>query len=598
MKLWRIIGRLIHFTPGLYALTLVLQVIRVSLVLVPGFIVRELFNVLTGDSRVSSPFSTGFWLLIALLVVTAIMRVVIVLTAIFVEFTTSFYSSALLRKNLFSYLINVDSDALRYAPGDQVSRLEADTRMVAEYLRALTMVIGTAMGALVAVVIMAQINVPMTLAVLVPLILVGIGVQIASANLGTLRRAKRTADSSISTFLTEMFGAVQAIKVSTAEARVIAQLRTLSASRRNAALREVMFQDLILAGFENVNAICVGVLLLLAGRAMRAGTFTVGDFALFVAYVTPISDFTMRLGENLSAYQQVKISWERLHELVPGQPRHTLVRHGPVYLTGALPPVPALSTEGTDHLITLDVQGLTYAHPTTGRGIDDISFTVAGGSFTVITGRIGAGKTTLLRVLLGLLQPTAGELRWNGQQIDNAAAFFVPPRCGYVAQVPRLFSESLRNNIVMGLPIPHATVERATQLAVLSPDLMELDTGLDTLVGPRGRTLSGGQIQRTAAARMFVRSAALLIFDDVSSALDVETEHQLWQNVGALPGVTCLAVSHRKPALRRADQIIVLNQGRVVGCGTLPELLQSCTEFQQMWQGNGDEPTESRSGAG
>ncbi len=598
MKLWAVIGRLIAFTPGLYALTLVLQVIRVSLVLVPGFIVRDIFNVLTGDSRVSSPFNTGFWLLIALLVVTAVMRVAIVLTAIFVEFTTSFYSSSLLRKNLFSHLVNVHSDALRYAPGDHVSRLEADTRMIAEYLRALTMVIGTGVGALIAVVIMAQINGLMTLAVLVPLILVGVGVQIASRNLGTLRRVKRTADSGISTFLAEIFGAVQAVKVSTAEARVIAQLHTMSASRRNAALREVMFQDLILSGFENVNAICVGVILLLAGRAIRAGTFTVGDFALFVAYLTPISDFTMRLGENLSAYQQVKISWERLQELVPGQPLRKLVRHGPVYLAGALPPVPAFSIGATDQLIRLDVNGLTYAYPSTRRGVEDISFTIAGGSFTVITGRIGAGKTTLLRVLLGLLQPTAGELRWNGQRVADAAAFFVPPRCGYVAQVPRLFSESLQDNIVMGLPIPQATVDQATQLAVLTPDLTELDAGLDTLVGPRGKTLSGGQIQRTAAARMFVRSSTLLIFDDVSSALDVETEHQLWQNVGALPGVTCLAVSHRKPALRRADQIIVLDQGRMVGCGTLQELLQSCAEFQQMCQGHGDEPTESRSGVG
>ena len=597
MKLWGVMGRLIRFTPGLYALILVLQVPRFSLGLVPGFIVRELFNVLTGDSRLSA-FGTGFWLLIALLVVAAVTRVAIVLTAIFVEFTTSFYSSSLLRNNVFSHLMNIHSDTLGAAPGDQVSRLEADTRMIAEYLRALTMVIGTGVGALVAVGIMARINVPMTLAVLVPLVLVGVGVQLASAHLGTLRRAKRTADSGISTFLAEMFGAVQAIKVSTAEARVIAHLRTLSARRRNAALHEVMFHDLILSGFENVNAICIGVILLLASQGMRAGTFTVGDFALFVAYLTPISDFTMRLGENLSAYQQMKVSWERLHELVPGEPVRTLVRHGPAYLTGTLPEVPALSTGARDQLTTLDVKGLTYCHPSTQRGIEDISFTVAGGSFIVITGRIGAGKTTLLRVLLGVLQPTSGEVRWNGQRVDDAAAFFVPPRCGYVAQVPRLFSESLRDNIVMGLPIPQATVARATQLAVLTPDLAGFDAGLDTLVGPRGKTLSGGQIQRTAAARMFVRSSQLLVFDDVSSALDVETEQQLWQNVGALPNVTCLAVSHRQRALRRADQIIVLNQGRVVGCGTLSELLQSCAEFQQIWQGNVDTPTEPRHGAG
>ena len=115
-------------------------------------------------------------------------------------------------------------------------------------------------------------------------------------------------------------------------------------------------------------------------------------------------------------------------------------------------------------------------------------------------------------------------------------------------------------------------------------DLEELDDDLETMVGARGVKLSGGQVQRAAAARMFIREPELLVFDDLSSALDVETEHQLWERIFAEAGSTCLVVSHRRPLLRRADHILLLKDGHVEAEGKLEELLETSKEMNELWK--------------
>jgi ATP-binding cassette subfamily B protein len=557
---WRYMLKMAAYKPWLYLLHGVLWGIHSLSWFVVGLLTQAFFDTLTGKTHLSMG-TTG---LIVLLVVLAVSRVALWLTAGFVEIMMRFTMSGLLRRNLLRHVLQrPGAQALPFSIGETISRFRDDAYEAEDNMDWTDEIVGQGLFAVGAFLVLLHIDALMTLVVILPLLLVIVVVQRMSSALGRYREVSSQATSQVTGAIGDILAAVQTVQAAGAEARIVARFRQLNEQRRTAMLADRLTTQVLSSITSNMVSIGMGLIMLLSASRMRGGSLTVGDFALFVSYLSFIADFTTDLGRFLAHYRQTGVAFTRMNDLLGDGPPTALVEPTALYLRGALPAVPPPVRSATDRLTLLEVRGLTYHHPQSGRGISAVDLCLRRGTLTVVTGPTGSGKTTLLQTLLGLLPREAGEILWNGHVVDDPASFFVPPRAAYTPQVLRLFSETLKQNILLGLPDDPEALATAVRGAVLEQDVQALEAGLETPVGSRGVKLSGGQVQRTAAARMLVRGAGLLVIDDLSSALDVETERILWDRLFERKDVTCLVVTHRPAVLQRADQIIVLNDGMI-----------------------------------
>ena len=578
---------LIKYQKGRYALNVITWASIWVMPMIPALITKAFFDRITGESTVGFNVPT----LVVFVVVYAIGRISIMFLGMWNDAHLMFRIGTLMRRNMLERIFELPgAQSMKESPGEAISRFRDDVDENVESFSWTVDMIGLFAFTGLAVWILVGIDGTLTALVFGPSIAVVYLAAIARHRIKRYREASREATGRITEALGETFGSVQAIKVAGAERPMIAHFRMLNDRRRTAAIKDKVLTAMLESLFWNTINIGTGIILIVAASSMRSGEFTVGEFAVFVYFLGFVTDAGFFLGLFIARYQQAAVSFGRMVDLMGDDaPPLRLVKSIPLHLTGELE-APDVVPPHLAPLEVLEVRGLTFRYPGTGDGIEDVSFVVPAGSFTVITGRVGAGKTTLLRAILGLVQPQRGEVRWNGEIVEHPAEFFIPPRSAYTPQVPRLFSMTLMENLLMGRRDPETEVAGAVASAVMEPDVENMPEGLATMVGPMGVRLSGGQIQRSATARMFVRRPDLLVFDDVSSALDVETERVLWERLfRERSGVTSLVVSHRHPALQRADQIVVMHQGRVAAIGRLSDLLATSPEFRALWEGESDD---------
>ncbi len=515
----------------------------------PGWLISKLF-----DEVQDTGATTRFWTLLVALLATHLGAALLIFAAhrTYVQGTEA--AKALARANVVNAQLasGGSESAPRTVPiGDVLARLRDDPFDVLFLIDNWVDLLGAVLYGAGAVWLLARIDPWATLAGVGPMIAIGFANRFVGNAARKYRSRSRIAASAVGDFLTSAFEASLTVKVGGAQQDVLRRLDELTETRAHAAVRDGTWNEVVWTINSAAADAFVGVALLVASRHQLSS----GDITLFASYLAGMGWLPMRIGSIIVGRRRYQISAARLDALLapPSAAIDRLIEHRPLPILGGPPAIRPCSVARIP-LKTLEVRGLSVV----GRGIDHIDLTVERGSLTIISGPVGCGKTSLLRALIGLLDTDEGTVSWNGSLIADRAAFFIPPQCSFVAQVPRLFAESLADNLRLGHSIADVDVQHAIDLAAFAPDVADLPHGLDTLVGARGVRLSGGQAQRAAAARALVHRPELLVLDDLTSALDVETELELWAGL-ASAGYTVLAASNRPVALARADQILNLS---------------------------------------
>lgn len=549
--------RLIRTDPQAYAMAILTWTIFHMSPLVVGGLVKLILDHLT-TARSGTP-----WMLLAAVLGTEVARWSVLIWSAWQWQGAWVGWNSVPRVNALTSLATGRGPTAGRLPGssgEAVSRFRDDTHDLAMVLDSWLDLAGTGLAAVVAVVVMFTVDAEAAAIVLIPM-----GLAIAlSLSLGprlrSWRRQTRLATSGVTSFIGDTFAGVLAVKTGGAESAFHHRFQQLNAERAEASRRDQLGRQILNSISVGTGEVTIGIVLVVVAATFRQGRLSVGDVSLFASYVTIVAGAPRWLGRVAIWMQQAEVSVERLADLIEGdriapvRPVATHLRHGP-------PPLPQVAA-AAEPFMELAVEGLTARHGRSDHGVIDVSLIVRPGRLVAISGEVGSGKTTLLRAILGVVPSQAGTTRWNGVAVEDPATELVPPRVAYLPQVPRLFSEPLADTILLGLPDDE--LDRALWLACMEDDVAEMADGVGTVIGPRGLRLSGGQAQRTAAARALVRRPQLLVVDDLSSALDVETETRLWERLAAQPDRTVLLVTHRPAVLAAADEVIVLEHGRRV----------------------------------
>jgi ATP-binding cassette subfamily B protein len=557
----RVAWRLLRNEPAAYATSWLGWVAFFGLPLVSGLVVKVVLD------RIVEPGPAAPWGLLGVLVGLEAVRWTI-LVAVAVQWHGCWVGwQTVPRVNVLRSLVSDPGPAagrLPGAPGEAVSRFRDDVQDVGLVLDVWLDLSGSVVSSAVALTVLLAIDALVAVAVVIPTSVAVAGCTWLGPRLRVWRRQAREAAARVTGFIGDVFGAVLAVQAAGAEGAVSRRFGEINAARARVSLRDQVGSEVVRSLGYGTGEVAAGVALVVVASQFGQGGLSVGDLGLFAAYASIIADLPKWVGRYLVIVRQADVSVDRLAALLTEPerravtaPTHTYLRHGPPPLAA-----PAGDGAGGEALRELRADGLTVAHPGSGRGIVDVDLVVRRGELVVVTGPVGSGKTTLLRALLGLVAAERGAVLWNGTVVPDPSRLLVPPRAAYLPQVPRLFSEALADTILLGEP-PDG-LDAAFRMTCLDEDLGRMPDGPATVIGPRGLRLSGGQVQRAGAARVLVRRPDLLVVDDLSSALDAETEARVWERVAGGGFATALLVSHRPHVLDRADRVVVLDGGRVV----------------------------------
>lgn len=425
-----------------------------------------------------------------------------------------------------------------------------------------------------ALALMFSMDVRMTLATVAPFMLLMFAARKFRGGIMKSSLEVQQQMSALSSYVQENLSGIHVVKAYNQEELQTKQFIALNEEYQAKSLSLAKVRGIISPVMQGMNALTVLIVIWYGGIRVVRGDLLVADIVAFIAYLNVLAWPTAAFGWMLSLFERGRAAMKRLEEIFEVEPAITS------------PAVPVVS-HGLQQGLEFRHVYFAYDRQKNGRfALQDICFSLPVGKTVALVGRIGSGKSTLAHLIPRLFDVTTGEICMDGQDIRKLSLRELRQTMGYVPQDPFLFSTALRHNLTFGRDeVADTRLEQAVEIAKLDRDLETFPQGLKTVVGERGITLSGGQKQRATLARALVVDPPVLILDDCLSSVDAQTEAEILQGLrGILKHKTCLIISHRISAVKDADEILVLEDGKIVERGNHQKLIGYGGVYAELYQ--------------